>query len=382
MKKAIPVIAAAVVLAALFPAAGARAATTYKIKAGTGFGKTFPGGSFRFYPDEVTLHPGDTLNFNFPVSILPVGTSPEQFLADNARLGDPYHVLSADPDEGATATKLNPAFAVFLDCGAADNPCVYDGKKDPLNPGFFGEGKFNVVIDAKPGDVLYALQVPWSTQALTINVVDANGTASTQEELDATAKQLKEQDKAAALALYDEYSKKHTYTMVDGKKVWDAWAGIDQGPIAILAMFPAKMKIKKGESVQFHFDLENEIHSATMPIKKAKKELFKMFAIACDPDGDDDLGPDKKPETEAPPFCNDPSQLEVDMGNVFQKGDGVVDKPSEYQDSGFRGPEVAEDGFFTNDPFTVQFNTKTEDDPIKWICSFHGPFMKGEIVVK
>ncbi|MEA2434584.1 MAG: hypothetical protein QOG54_2041 [Actinomycetota bacterium] len=372
-------------LAGLFPVtnANAGAATTYEIQVGRGFGRDFPGGSARFYPPEVKVHKGDTLHFSTPVFVLPAGTTPEQYLADNAALGAPGNLLAADPDDGATATKLNPNLLVFLDCGTVDNPCSADGH-DLLNPGFFTEGDFSVTVDANPGDVLYGIGIPWGPSAIRIEVVNPNDTASTQAELDATAKTLKAQDKDDAFALFDEYSHKKTFTTDDaGHKVWDAYVGIDRGPIVILAMFPAKLNLKKGDSVQYHFDLTNELHSAAMPIKKAKKQAFKMFSPFCDPDGDQGPGPDGDLQTQQPPFCNDPTQLEVDMGNTAPKGDGSVDSLGEYQDSGWKAYDAANGtGYLNDDPWTVQFNTKTGDSPIKYICTFHGPFMKGTVVVK
>jgi plastocyanin len=369
----------------LFPVspAGAGAGTTLKIKVGTGFGREFPGGSSRFYPDTVAVHQGDTLKFTFPPMLIPADTTPAEFLAENADLGDPYHVLATDPDDGATAVKINPPQLVPLDCGPVEAPCHYDATTgNVLNPGLLGEGKFFVVVDAAVGSVFHGLSSPWGQSSLRIEVVEDTAAADTQAQLDARAADLKAQDQAAAFALFDEYSNKHTFTEVEGHKVWDAWGGIDQGPIVILAMFPAKLKIAKGDSVMWHFDLTNEVHSATMPLKKANKLARGMFSPKCDPDGDDGPGPDNNPQINRPPFCNDPTQLEADMANVFQKGDGVQDSPNEYQDSGWRGPENSPDGFFTNDPFTVSFNTKTDRKGIGYACSFHGSFMKGYVVVK
>jgi plastocyanin len=384
LKRKIVLLAALTMLAGLLPVTSARAATTYDIQVGRGFGRDFPGFSARFYPPEVKVHKGDTLNFNSPVFVLPSGTTPEQFLADNAALSAQYNLLMADPDDGELATKLNPSFIQFLECGAVDNPCSYNGNGDILNPGFFYEGPLAVTIDANPGDVLYGIGIPWSPQSIRIEVVGPNDTASTPEELAATAKELKQQDKAAATALLDQYAHmdKTFTTDENGHKVWDAYAGVDSGPISLLAMFPANLNVKKGDSVQFHFDLTNEVHSATMPIKKAKKQAFKMFGLFCDPDGDQGAGPDGPPQTEAPPFCNDPTQLEIDMGNTAPKGDQTMDSLGEYQDSGWKGYDAGDGSYLNTDPWTVQFNAKTGDTPIKYICTFHGPFMKGAISVK
>jgi plastocyanin len=367
----------------LFPVspAGAGAGVTLKIKVGSGFGREFPGGSTRFFPDTVTVHQGDSLQFTFPPILIPTDTTPEAFLADNAQIDDPYHALAHDPDDGATATKINPTQLAPVDCGTVGAPCHYDAT-GVLNPGFLGEGKFFVVIDAAAGSVFHGLSSPWGQSALRIEVVADTAASDSQAALDARAADLKAQDQAAAFALFDDYSNRHTFTDADGHKVWDAWAGIDQGPIVILAMFPAKLKIAKGDSVMWHFDLTNEVHSATMPLKKANKLARGMFSPKCDPDGDDGPGPDNPPEIRQPPFCNDPTQLEADMANLVQKGDGVQDSPNEYQDSGWHGPENSPDGFFNNDPFTVSFNTKTDRTGIAYACSFHGSFMKGVVVVR
>jgi plastocyanin len=365
---------------------GAQAQTVYTVQMGQDI-KGTPGFSARFYPPAISVHKGDTIQFKGGAPfVLPAGTSPQEWAEESAsKIDDPYGTFVADPDDAPGKVKINPVYVFPLDCGTADNPCVANGN-DLFNSGLFAEGPLSITIDANPGDVLYAIGAPWTqnpSSSMRIDVVGNNETASTQAELDQRASKLKARDVDTARALDAKYSTKQTkHKDAKGRNVWDAWAGVDQGPVTMLAMYPAELNIDKGDRVQWHFDLNNEPHSVALPFDKAKQVAFTNFSFACDPDGDQAPGPDTAPTSQEPPFCASLDQLEVEFPGAAPHGDGVVKNANDYEDSGFHGPEVNTGGFFSQDPYTLTFNTTTDAKGIKYLCTFHGPFMRGAVVVK
>ena len=98
------------------------------------FFDTVPGESMRFFPDEVTVHKGDTLKFMgefHTATLLPTSVDDVAAWAeDNASSPeDPYAFLKSNPDLSTFPLKIlgdNP-FAPRADCGSTDEPCAYTG---------------------------------------------------------------------------------------------------------------------------------------------------------------------------------------------------------------------------------------------------------------
>lgn len=372
---------------------GARAQTVYEVEFGQDFFESaqIPGFSLRFYPGSITIHKGDTIHFGgfgAPV-LLPANIHPDEFIQEQAsQLNDPYFDLFTDPDEGEGAFKFNNALIFGGDpsCGTAENHCQWNGNgNDILSIGEASE--LFVDITANAGDVIYAAGGNKGGEAIfRINVVDDAEAASTQAELDERAARLKTHDFNHASALFAKYSAKQTkHKTPSGKTVWDAWVGLDRGPISFLAMFPAKLNIKKGQSVQYHFELENEVHNAVFPFDKAKNISQNTFLFVCDPDGDAGTEPDVDAifPDDGPPTCpGGPSQLEVDLHpqEVLEGGDGTLKSAKDFETSGIRGPESVGGGFWSEDDWTVKFSAVGKH---KYGCTIHGPgFMGGVITVE
>lgn len=345
---------------------------TYKIKNGKGFFRQgVPGFDYRFFPQTLTAHPGDVLNFSSGVVVLPEGqtTLPpdlDSFIAD-------------DPDDNGLKFNTNLFFAQLPSegCGTAEAPCVYDGST-LLYPGE-AEGRFYVQIAPSVDDVTIYVSNFFTTMQVT---VDHDATQSPEVPAD-RADQLAQSYEEAA-ALYRQLLTTHQSHMEGTTKVWDAYAGYQNDKWHFFDFFPAKVRIAKGESVQWHFDNLTEPHTVSMPRQRAMKVAIRQFTAfgeppLCDPDGDEGTAPDQEGSPE-PPFCPEGSEPEIDLNNrfAFTRGDGIF--PNELRDfesSGLRGATRP----LEPEPFTVKFVKRSKERPYKYICLLH-PDMVGKVAVE
>lgn len=395
--RSIAVGTAAALLALIFPvtSAGAQTATNYVVPVGAELDGA-PGESMRFFPSTISVHDGDTITFvgGFHTATLlpsdtntasqPARTDVAAWVEDNAGgLGKPYSVFTLDPDDGAGALKANNTAALGPGiCGTSTAPCSFDGSQ-VVNSGllFFGEG-FTVEVNGDAGDVFWGVCLLHTHMRMRINIVAEEAEASTQSAIDTASASTLERDSDLGVALDQKLRNKQSkHTTANGTVVWDAWAGYDAHQVTLFAMYPRRLNIKKGQRVRWHFNqLVNEIHTATFPLKRGLNIAAGAFETVCDPDGDSGTEPDTPPTSEAPPFCDDISQLEFDIPKEFglPSGNGKVSSKSDFENSAVRGPspEVS-----SNAPFTLQFTKASGDTPFKYLCLVH-PFMRGKVVVR
>jgi plastocyanin len=358
-----------------------------------------PADGMRFMAPPLTVHKGDTLNFGFAgfhtATLLPVGQDPAAWIEANATgLDEPYNVIQLDPDDtgidpgssdSKPAVKFNNNVALPnedglpLDpqCGAAPNACSYDGGS-VLNSGLplaQDVPPFSVLVDANPGDTFWVICLLHPNMLLQVNVVASNETATTQAEVDAYRDATAASDAAAAAELHA----KHVNKRVKRNGAWQAFGGMDGDGFALLGNYPSKLVIRKGDRVRWRFDrLPFEIHTVSFPKSEAREIIRNDFVPACDPDGDTGPGPDNPPEMEAPPFCNDPSQLEIELTalTVHQYGNGTF-RGGDFETSGVRG-----DFGVSTEPYTLKFAKRSPKKGFKYMCMIHGGFMDGTVVVK
>ncbi len=374
--------------------AQASAQTTYDIQIGAPFFEMeppIPGFSLRIYPSSIRVHQGDVLHFfGFGAPILHrEGEHPEEWIERNrVTIGDPFFDLVSDPDEGPDALKFNPIFEQpTADCTDQANPCEWDGSGELLNPGFIEEAWVRITAD--PGSVIYATFA--ENSYLRIEVVGQDQAASTQDELDDRARQMLRKDHDTLLALHNKFStRQSSHTTPRGTRVWDAWAGIDRGPLGLNAMYPETLSIKRGDRVRWHFDLDFNVHTVTMPFRKGVEIIRSYdsteFGLVCDPDGDEGTAPDTPPtgQSEEDPPCPDPSQVEFDINprEVHPAGNGVFTGRSDFEHSGVKARTTLQPGFFNEDPFTVKFKETSSRRGFRYLCTIHGPFMSGRVIVR
>lgn len=346
----------------------------------------------RFFPSTMTVHKGDTITFSggfHTATLLPAGDDPNVWVEDNATaLGAPYGAFTADPDEGPAAIKFNNAVA-FGDptCGTADAPCDYTGN-DVVNSGVFvfGPGSFTATINANPGDILYVICLIHPNMRMRVTVVAPTDAATTQGSIDEAMADTVAQDNDDALAIHSALkAKRSKHTTTGGKTVWDTWVGYDTPHVSLLGMYPKKLSIKKGQTVRYHFQqLVYEIHTATFPLADALAISNNSFVPVCDPDGDSGTMPDNPPEMQAPPFCNDPTQLELDIdAGMLDSGDQVLRSRNDFENSTPRGPSTPAIGskIGGQKSWDLKFQAVSPTKGFKYICMIH-PSMRGAVVVK
>jgi plastocyanin len=366
----------------------AKAQTTYDVLVGQFLEAAPAAESMRFFPGELDVHQGDTLHFTsngfHTATFLPSGVGPVEWFDSQATLGtnQPFALIEPDEDDGGDAFKFNneAIFPSDPSCGGPGQAaCTFDGSS-VLNSGapFFGPFDFAATIDAGVGTSFYIVCIIHGPDMrMRVDVVGAGEPASDPDDLVDTNAAALRQDLDTANALHERFSSRRTsHVAVGGARVWDAWAGIDSNHVALYNFYPRKLRIDKGDRVQWHFDsLSFEDHSVTMPFGTAM-EIASNAPIACDPDSDAGPGPDNPPELEGPPFCNDPAQLEIELDDrlIPPHGNGAF-RGADLESSGVRGANAPGD-----QNYVVRFPERSPDAGFKYICLIH-PFMRGRVVV-
>jgi len=379
----------ALVATMVLPATSTGAQTIYDVSVGQ-FLEGAPAESMRFLPYDIDVHQGDTLHFAslgfHTATLLPVGQGPVEWYDANSGAGttNPYALLRPDPDDGPTSFKAGnvAAFPTDPTCGGAGQPaCSFNGSA-VANSGapFAAPMDFSVTVNASAGSTFYVLCIVHGpNMRMKVDVVAASVPATTFAEADAQSAAALEQDTDSAVALHERFGARQTFhTKPDGTRVWDAWAGVDNRHVSLLAMYPSRLVVSRGDTVQWHFDtLEYEVHTVTMPLDIGRDIARNSFLPVCDPDGDAGPGPDNPPNLMEPPFCSVATQLEIDLDDRFlpPSGNGVF-RGSDLESSGVLGLDT-----HLGDPnYEVTFARRSTDGPFKYLCMIH-PFMRGKVVV-
>lgn len=360
-----------------------------------------PAESMRFLAPELTVNRGDVLNFRggfHTATAIPAGEDPAEWIAANLGLGGPFALNAFDPDEGPTAIKYNNAalFPSAENCGPVHfgaPPCPYDGS-ETLNSGvlFFmsdeeGGGGFSMEIDAPPGSVFYIICIVHPSMVLKVTVANPNETPTRQAEIDAFAATTVAADTAAANETHQEFAnKRKVRKLPNGKRLHQAWGGIDGPGFALFEMYPLTLNLRKGDKVKWNFNrLHHEVHSVTMPKSQAKAIASGDFVPVCDPDGDQGSAPDTPADFDenGNPSCPEGSELEIDSSPRFlvPEGDGRWRGGNDLEHSAVRSPNLPSPPTQGANPYKVAFKARTGDKPLKYACVIH-TFMDGRINVK
>jgi plastocyanin len=358
------------------------------------------GEGMRFYTPTLNVHKGDVLTFDFKsfhtATLLPANEDVFVWRAANAGgVGKPYSLVTSDPDDSELDGGSNPdkpalkannqaVFPTNPLCGSsAAAACTYDGSAvfngglhfgsdDPANP-----DTFSVEVDANVGERFWVICLVHTHMFFRVNVVDNATPATTQAAIDTFRDSTGAADTEEAVALDSRLiNRQSKHTTADGKVVWDAFMGFDKHFLSLDAMYPKKLVIRRGQTVRWHAVDVYEDHTVTLPRAPALEVLGRTFVPGCDPDGDAGAGPDNPPELEAPPFCLNPAQVELDIpaDAANQFGDGRFN--GDYQNSGIRGAQSS------TAPYDLKFTKTTSKKGVKYICLIHGPFMRGRVRVR
>jgi len=162
--------------------------------------------------------------------------------------------------------------------------------------------------------------------------------------------------------------------------VWDAWTGAESRHVSVYGMFPHRLVIQKGDTVQWHLDgLVHEDHTVSFPFGRAES-VANTFNIVCDPDGDAGPAPDNPPDPTDYPYCLVPSQLELQASDRFMlaAGDGVFEgNGSPLQSSGVRGANSV----LGDANYRLTFATRSPADGFRYLCMIHTT-MRGRVIVR
>ena len=358
-----------------------------------------PGESMRFLaPDTITVHQGDRITFDIhgfhTATMLPAGVGADDWIEDNAEGTAPFSFFASDPDDGASAFKDNFGAVVTPTnpaCGGeSQDPCAYTGG-DVINSGApQGPGEFSLTatVDAEPGSTFWVICLIHRNMRLRIKVVADPASATPQATIDQAESRQVTRDTDLARATHVKYSARRTsHKTASGRTVWDAWAGVDTGHVALLAFYPKRLNIEQGDTVRWHFDqLLFEDHTVSLPIPA----VFGMppDPAMCDPDGDAGAGPDTPAEEheDGPPTCPEGSELEFDLDGPFMggTGNGAWTGMRDVEHSGIRGiaAEPMTPPAAGIDPFDVSFRDATGKKGIDYLCFLHGDVMQGKLLVR
>ena len=285
-----------------------------------------------FFTRNVTIHSGDTLDFQTPpgefhvVAVAKDGQALREslplFLSDN---DDP-----AAPGSGAAKVLAGPgvfAFMQFPRCGlelAGQPNCAFNGsapiiagavggahvKKllQVINQGkkvtpaaFNGTVDWNVTVNAPTGDYNYLCLIHPKMSG-TFHVVGASQAATTQGTINAQSLTQFAADKAEGQAKYAA-DNTPTFTLdAQGNKVWDAHAGDNtaDGHVGFFEMMPRNLNLGVGDSVHWTWGADAELH--TVSFLTDSPLLPPPFSLDCGQFGGDDIGPLPTPMG---PYCGD-----------------------------------------------------------------------------
>lgn len=379
-------LAAATVLSATFvPSAGAQAAT-YNVSIGRFIPNIEGAESMRFFPDRLTVHRGDVLRFRtagvHTATIIPTEQDVQQWMTTKAGgQNKDYSLVASDPDESATAGKLNTAVvsASSVFCGTPGlAPCGYDGTS-VVHSGLplVQTMDFSVIVDVPSGTSFTIVDLMAPQARLSVTVVPSSAAKSDPTaEADDSGYQA---DADQAAELHREFNQP-TKSKKNGKILWNAYAGIDRGNVAIRGMYPKRLVVRKGQRVRWHFsELTSSMHSVAIPAFFGEQLSGLFPQVLCDRDGDAGTAPDEMPDSPDAPFCEDVAQLELDLPTEFTSmvGNRKWTKGADLEASGIRGGGAAT----ASNPYVVRFPKKTARKGQKYVCMLH-PSMDGKVVVK
>jgi plastocyanin len=387
-RKKLAVLGVVALLASLFVAAAptpaGAAPADYKIRVGTFLAKRSggaPADSMRFYTPRLRVHRGDTVKFKIKgfhtATLTPAGVGLKRWVRRNASgVGERWAFVSRDRDDGKGHLKFNirAAFQNQRGCGSGANPCTYKGN-GVVNSGVFRpKPSFTVKINAPAGSRFGFICLIHPGMRKKVRVVGGGTPATKQSRVTRYRDRQLNEDAANAAALHRRLSRTRTKHLTpSGKVVWDAYAGYDGDGFSLLAMYPRKLNIRKGQRVSWHFSRNTyEDHTATFPLKRAQR--VANVGPACD----EGAGRDQPPEIQGPPFCNPPTELEFDIPPRFwQARGGKIHKRRDYDNSGVEGASFHPG----KDPYRLKFTKVSNRKGYRYICLIH-PFMVGSVRVR
>jgi plastocyanin len=371
-------------VATALPASTAQAAgaTAYTIQVGGDgavSGVAFEGMRF-LAPANFSVHKGDSITFAFAgfhtATLLPDDQqNPDIWRAQHqAGISSDHSLVVPDVDDGPTQLEFNNADMLPSDptCGnTATTGCSYDGKTI-VNSGAFSSA-FTVTIDDNPGASIWVLCLIHSDMAMHIQVVPDATATTAQSDVDTYKTTTLADDHESAKALIPRLETPTKHKTSSGLVVWDAFAGFDQDGYGLDGMFPHALPVKKGQTVRWHFSqLMGNIHTVTFPKSQAVALNGQFGAPACEADP-----ADTPPTSQAPPFCTDPTTLELHVPAAAALAVGTHN----YRGSGLRNSGIEGAGAPSMAPYDMKFTKRSGKKGFQYACIIHGAMMDGAVIV-
>jgi plastocyanin len=387
-RKKLAILGIVSLLASLFvasvPTPAGAAPADYRIRVGGFLAKRAngaPAEGMRFYTPRLKVHRGDTIKFKIrgfhTATLTPAGVGLKRWVRRNASgVGEPWSFSVRDRDDGRGHLKFNNA-ALFPNqqgCGSGANPCTWNGNSVVNSGAFLAKPRFVVRINARPGSTFgFVCLIHPNRMWKRVRVVGQNRAATKQGAIDRYKDRQLNEDAANAAAAHRRLSATRSWHRgPSGKRVWDAYAGFDGDGFGLLAMYPRRLRIRKGQYVAWHFRQRYEDHTVTFPFKRARR--LSQIGPVCD----EGAGPDQPPEVQGPPFCNPPTELEFDIVPRFwQHRGGKVHKRRDFDNSGVEGANFHPG----KDPYRLKFKKVSNRKGFKYLCMIH-PFMQGRVRVR
>lgn len=388
--------------------------------------------SLRFFPEDIRVHRGDVVRFTSHVRLQTIALlpphvkEPQKWVNKHAfDLRAPWYPVTLDPDEAGVKVNNAVAFPPFPPCGAPGrSPCRF-----PLPPheraaqdtrwgfgsptpdkevsGVLGSGlsstppssdprnptrtlDFAVQVDADPGTELHVVSLFAKQGRARILVVPDDEPLPSDAELSRARHEHIRQDVATALAIDARYANHHSSSPgPEGTTVWDALAGVEEGPVAVRQSYPRRLEIRQGDTVRWSPRLvENLVHTVTLPSSAVRGRPF--FSTECDLDTDHGTVGDVPSVLPAPLFCpGGPAQVEFDLNELmFPSGNGAYTAaPDEVENSGVLGmaPDLVGEKDYPNveprQPYSLLFDAPSGPDGFEYWCALHGE-MHARVVVR
>jgi plastocyanin len=231
---------------------------TFTIVAGSaGEGDQNDVGLFDFYPSEVQVHPGDTLEFKNGSGVIPVPHTVT--LGAGADIGANIPPPVAEgvgqvPAVWGTCVSDEPLTPEDTSCPDGDAAFPAEGETLEMDPfaeqGFYNTGIFDpgqavvmpIAEDVAPGTHTFVCYLHPATMEMTVEVVDSDQPVQSQSDLDAAAQEAITADLAdgaEAVAAAEEAD----------RPAETVQAGSEQGAAVVTRFFPSEISVPAGSTV-------------------------------------------------------------------------------------------------------------------------------------